>query len=104
MKLFRSTKIKITKDKNGENVSHLEITEIVLVHCNIVSNDYQQGSKALCTFLSNKSFGQLLEISLNNFTFINTSDSESSYIEVCFTDQNSKPLKVEDKINTLVIH
>ena len=53
MKLFGSTKNKITKDKNGENVAHLEITEVVLVHCNIVNNDYQQDSRDLYTFVPN---------------------------------------------------
>ena len=61
MKLFGSTKNKITKDKNDENVSHLEITE---VHCNIVNNDYQQDLRVLHKFVPNKSFGQLLDISL----------------------------------------
>ena len=59
MKLLRSTKSKITKDKNGENVSHLETTEVVLVHCNIVNNDSQQDSRVLYTFVPNKSFDQL---------------------------------------------
>ena len=54
MKLFGSTKSKITKDKNGENVPHLEITEVVVAHCNIVSNDYQQDSRVLYTFVLNK--------------------------------------------------
>ena len=62
MKLLESTKTKITKDKNGENVSHLELTEVVLIHCNIVNNDYQQDSRVLYTFVPNKSFGQLLDI------------------------------------------
>ena len=53
----------ITKDENSENVPHLEITELVLIHCNIVSNDYQEDSKVLYPFDSNKSFGQLLDIS-----------------------------------------
>ena len=60
MKLFGSTGNKITKDKNGENVPQLEITEVVLVHCNIVSNDYQQDSGVLYTFVLNKPFGNLL--------------------------------------------
>ena len=51
MKLRRSTKNEITKDKHGENVPHLEITELVLVHCNIVNNDYQQDSRVLYTFV-----------------------------------------------------
>ena len=55
MKLLGSTKNKITKDKNGENASHLEITEVVLVHCNMVNNDYQQDSWELYTFVPNKS-------------------------------------------------
>ena len=62
MKLLGSTKNKITKDKNGENVPHLEITEVVLVHCNIVKSDYQQDSRVLYKFIPNKSFGQLLDI------------------------------------------
>ena len=57
MKLLGSIKSKVTKDKNGENVSHLEITEVVLVHCNIINNDYQQDSRVLYTFVPNKSFG-----------------------------------------------
>ena len=65
MKLLGSTKNKITKDENGENVSYLEITEVVLTHCNIVNNDYQQNSRVLQTFISNKLFGQLLHISPN---------------------------------------
>ena len=56
MKLLGSTKNKITKDKNGKNVPHLEITEVVLAHCNIVNNDYQQDSRVLCTFFSKETF------------------------------------------------
>ena len=55
-------KIEITKDRNGENVPHLEISEVVLVHCNFVNNDYQQDSRFLDTFVPNKPFGNLLEI------------------------------------------
>ena len=73
MKLLGSTKNKITKDKNGENVPHLEITEVVLVHCNIVNNDYQQDSRVLYTFVPNKPFGSLLEISPTNHIFLKTS-------------------------------
>ena len=66
MKLPGSTENKITKDKNDGNVPHLEITDIVLVHCNIVKNDYQQDSRVLYTFVPNKPFGSLLEISSTN--------------------------------------
>ena len=82
MKLFGSTKSKITKDKNRENVLHLEITEVILVHCNIVNNDYQQNSRVLYTFVPNKSFGQLLDISAKNFIFLKTFDTDFSYFEV----------------------
>ena len=70
MKLLGSTKNKITKDKNGENVPHLKITEVVLVHCNIINNDYQQDSRVLYTFVRNKLFDSLLEISPTNHTFL----------------------------------
>ena len=104
MKLLGSTENKITKDKNGENVPHLEITEVVLVHCNIVNNDYQQDSRVLYTFVPNKPFGSLLEISPTNHIFLKTSNSEFQTIEVWFTDQNSQPSEIEDRINlTLVI-
>ena len=75
LKLFGSTKIKITKDKNGENVPHLEINELVLVHCNFVNNDYQQDSRVLYTFVPNKSFGQFLDISPKILIFLKTFDS-----------------------------
>ena len=104
MKLLGSTENKITKDKNGENVPHLEITEVVLVHCNIVNNDYQQDSRVLYTFVPNKPFGSLLKISLTNHVFLKTFNSVYDEIGVWFTDQNSNPLEIEDRINlTMVI-
>ena len=93
MKLLGITKNKITKDKNGENVSHLEITEVVLVHWNIVNNDYQQDSRLLYTFVPNKSFVSLLEISPTNHIFLKTFNSEYDAIKVWFTDQNNQPLE-----------
>ena len=104
MKLLRSTENKITKDRNGENVPHIEIAEVVLVHCNIVNNDYQQDSRVLYTFVQNKSFGSLLDISPSNHIFLKTFNSEYDEITVWFTDQNSKLLEIEDRINlTMVI-
>ena len=82
MKLLWSTKSKITKDQTGENVSRLEITEVVLIHFNIVNYDYQQDSRVLCTFVPNKSFGQLLDISPKHFMFLKSFNSEFSYIQV----------------------
>ena len=87
-KLLGSTENKITKDKNGENVPHLEITEVVLVHCNIVNNDYQQDSRVLYTFVPNKPFGSLLEISPTNDIFLKTFKLEHDEIIVSFIDQN----------------
>ena len=89
MILLRSTENKITKDKNGENVPHLEITEVVLVHCNIVNNDYQQDSRVLYTFVPNKPFGSLLEISPTNHIFLRIQNSKTP---------NSKTLKYGSQI------
>ena len=103
MKLLGSTENKITKDKNGGNVLPLQITEVVLVHCNIVNNDYQQDSRVLYTIVPNKLFGNLLEISPTNHIFLKTFNSEYNEIEVWFTDQNSKPLKIEDRLNLAMV-
>ena len=75
MKLLGSTESKINKDKNGENVPHLEINKVVSVHCNIDNNDYQQDSRVLYTFVLNKPFGSLLEISPTNHMFLKTFNS-----------------------------
>ena len=72
MKLLGTTKSKITEDKNGENVPHLEIFELVLVHCNVVNNDYQQDSRILYTFVPNKPFGNLLKTSPPSHIFLKT--------------------------------
>ena len=104
MKLLGSTKNKITKDKNGENVPHLEITEVALVHCNIVNNDYQQVSRVLYRFVPNKPFGRLLEISPTNHIFFKTFKSEYNEIIVLwFTDQISQPLEIDDRINLTMV-
>ena len=96
MKILGSTKNKITKHKNSENLPHLEITEVLLVHRNIVNNDYQQDSRVLYTFVPNKPFGSLLEISPTNHIFLKTFNSEYDEIKVWFTDQNSQPLEIEE--------
>ena len=99
MELLGNTVSKINKNKNGENVPNLEVVEVVLVHCNLVDNDYQQNSRILFTFVPNKTFGSLLEISPANHVFLKTFNSEFREIKVCFTVQKSRPLEVEDKIN-----
>ena len=80
MNFFGFTKSNITKDENGDNVPYLEIAEVVLVHCNIVNNNYRQKSRFVYTSVPNKSFGQLLFISPRHFICLKTFDSEFSYI------------------------
>ena len=104
MKLLGSTKKVVDKDKNSENVPKLESVEVVLVHCNLVKNDYQHASKVLLSFVHYKQFGQLLNNSPHVFTMINTVNTEFSSVEVWFTDQSNKPLEIEDNLNlTLII-
>ena len=76
MKLLGKPESKITGEKNGENVPHLEVVELVLMHCYIVNNSYQRNSRILYTFVPNKSFGSLLEISPSNHIFLKTFNSE----------------------------
>ena len=86
--MLGSIKSKINKDKNGENVHHLKLTEVVLVHCNIKESDYRQDSRFLYIFVPNKSFDRLLDTSPNNYIILRYSNSEFSYIEVWFKIQN----------------
>ena len=104
MKLLGTTKKDVDKDENGEHLSKLESVEVALVHCNLVKNDYQHTSKVLFTFLSNKQFGQLINISPHSLTMMNTVSTEFSFVEVWFTDQASKALEIENNVNlTLII-
>ena len=86
MKLLGSTESKITGEKNGENVPRLVVVELVLIHCNIVDNNYQQNSKILYTFVPNKPFGSLLEISPSNHILLKAFNSEFQEIKVWFTE------------------
>ena len=103
MKLLGITESKITKNKNGKSVSHLEIVELVLIHCNLVNNNYQQNPRILYTFVPKKPYGSLLETSPPNHMFLKTFNSEFQKIKVWFVDQNSRPLEVEDKTNLTLI-
>ena len=104
MKLLGSTKKDIDKDKNGKNVPKLESVKTILVHCNLIKNDYQHTSKVLFTFVPNKEFGQLINISPHSLIMMNTVNTEFSSVEVWFTDQASKVLEIEDNVNlTLII-
>ena len=104
MKLLGSTKKNVDQDKDGEDLPKLESVDIVLVHCNLVNNNYQQTSNVLFTFVPKKQFGQLINISRHSLTMLGTTNTEFSFIEVWFTDQNSEPLEIEDNVNlTLII-
>ena len=103
MKLLGSAENKITKDKIGINVPRLEVVELVLVHCSLVNNDYQQDTRILYAFVPNKTFGSLLEISPTNHVFLKTFNSEFQEIAIWFTYQTSAPLELEDKKNVTLI-
>ena len=103
MKLIGSTKKAVDENKNGENVPKLESAEVVLVHCNLVKNDYQHALKVLFSFVPNKKFGKLLNISPHVFTMMNTINTEFSSVEVWFTDQSSKALEIEYNVNLTLL-
>ena len=103
MKLLGSTKDIIDEDKNRENVPRLENVEVVLLHCNLVNNSYQQASRVLFTFVPNKQYSQLISISPNSLIFLKTMNTEFSEIEIWFTDQNNNSLEIEDNVNISLI-
>ena len=100
MKLLGSTKDTIDADKISENVPKLENVEVVLVHCNLVNNAYQQHSS---TFVPTKQYGQLISISPKSLIFLKTMNTEFPEIEVWFTDQNNNALEIEDNVNISLI-
>ena len=97
--LLGSTKKDVDKDKDGEDVPKLESVEVVLVHCNLVNNSYQQASKVLFTFVPNKQFGQLINISSHLSKMLKTANPEFQSIKLWFTDRNNRPLEIEDGVN-----
>ena len=104
MKLLGNTKRDVDQGKDGEVVPKLKFVEVVLVHCDLVNNNYQQAWKVLFTSVSNKQFGQLINMAPHSLTMLNTTSTEFLFIEVWFTDQNSRQLKIEDNVNmTLII-
>ena len=103
MRLLGSTKKDAGADKNSENMPKLESVEVDLVHCNLVKNYYQHTSKVLFNFVPNKQLGQLTNISPHFLTMMNTVNTKFSFVEVWFTDQASKLLKVEDNVNLMLI-
>ena len=105
MQLLGSSKNVIDQNKNGELVPRYEAIVVVLVHCNLVNNNYQQASKVLFTFVPNKQFGQLITITLHSLAMLKTTNAAFSFIDIWFTDQNNRPLDdIEDNVNiTLII-
>ena len=103
MKLLGSTKDTTDADKSSENVPRLENVEVVLVHCNLVNNSYQQASRALFTFVPNKQYGQLISISPNSLIFLKKMNTEFSEIEIWCTDPNDNSLEIEDNVNISLI-
>ena len=104
MKLLGSAKKDVDKDKDGEDAPKLESAEVVLMHCNLVNNSYQQASKVLFTFVPNKQFGQLITISPHLLTMLKTTNAEFQSIQVWFTDQNNRSLEIEDSVNITLIN
>ena len=105
MALLGSSSSIIDSDKNGELVVKLEIVEVVLVHCNLVNNSYQQSSKKIFTFVPDKKYGQLMNVSSHALIMLKTTNTELSSIEIWFTDQDNGPLEIEDNVNiTLIIN
>ena len=93
----------VDKDNNGEHVPKLESFETVLVHGNLVNNGYQQVPKVLYTFVSSKQFKQIINVSPHSWTILNNINTKLTFIEIWFTDQNSKPLEIEDNLNITMI-
>ena len=103
MKLLGSTTKNGDEDKDGEDIPKLESVEVVLVHCNLVNNSYQQASKELLTFVPNRQFGQLINILPYLLTILKTTNTEFQSIQLWFTDQNKRPLEIEDSTNVTLI-
>ena len=99
MKLLGSVKKDVDGDKDGEGVSKLEYAEFVLVHYNLVNNSYWKASRVLVTFVPNKQFGQLITISPHLLTILKTCCAEFQSIELWFTDQDNRPLEIENRVN-----
>ena len=102
MKLFGSTKKLIYKAKIGENVPSLEVAEVDVVHCNLVDNQYHQKFEELCTFTPSKSYTYLLNVEARNLVFLKTHNNVSHEIIITFTDQNGRPLEIQDKVKCLL--
>ena len=103
MRLLGSSINAIDAEKNGELVPKLESVDLALVHCNLVNNTYQKASRVLFTFVPNKSYGQLITTIPHPLIMLKTVNTEFSFAEVWFTDQDNRPLEIEDSVNISMI-
>ena len=104
MELLGSSKKGIDKNKDCEIVPRLEAVEVVLIHSNLVNTSYQQAPKVLFNLVPNKLFGQLITITSHSPTMSKTTNAKFSFIEIWFTDQNNRPLEIENNVSiTLII-
>ena len=103
MRLLGRSTDTIDGDKNSELAPKLESVDLVLAHCNLVNNSYQQASKVLFTFVPNKKYGQLITVSPETLIMLKTVNTEFSFIEIWFTDQDNRPLEIEDSVNISLI-
>ena len=103
MRLLGSSSDTIDDDNNSELVPKLESIDLVLVHCDLVNNSYQQASKVLFTFVPNKKYSQLMTVSPETLIMLKTVNIEFSVIEIWFTDQDNRPLEIEDSVNISLI-
>ena len=103
MKLLGKVKKDVDKDKDGEDIPKLESVEVVLLHCKLVNNSYQEASKVLFTFVPKKQFGQLITILPDSLIMLKTTSEEFQFVELWFTDQNNRPLEIEDSVNITLI-
>ena len=103
MRLLGSSADTTDGDKNSELVPKLESVDLVLVHCNLVNNSYQLASKVLLTFVPNKKYGQLSTVSPYSLIVLKTINTEFSFIEIWFTDQDNRPLEIEDSVNISLV-
>ena len=103
MRLLGSTSNIVDNDKNSEVVPKFEIVNLVLVHCNLVNNNYQQDSKVLYSFVPNKKYAELMTISPESLIILKTVNTEFSFIEVWFTEQDYRPLEIEDNVNISLV-
>ena len=103
MKLLGKVKKDVDKDKDGEDIPKLESVEVVLLHCKLVNNSYQEASKVLFTFVPKKQFGQLITILPDSLIMLKTTSEEFQFVELWFTDQNNRPLEIEDSVNIPLI-